>query len=69
MKRAGRPDLLLLHLLKVLLEPFLHPLAVVGRGAVLLEDVMVISRYPCASFDTILSFVWNAHLMHRGGGG
>ncbi len=33
MRRAGRPDLLLLHLPKVLLEPFLHPLAVVGRDA------------------------------------
>ncbi len=70
MKRAGRPDLLLLHLPKVLLEPFLHPLAVVGRGAVLLEDVMVISRYPSASFDTILSnLFWNVHLLHPGGGG
>ncbi len=33
MRRAGRPDLLLLHPPKVLLEPFLHPLASVGRGA------------------------------------
>jgi hypothetical protein len=48
MRRAGRPDLLLLHLHKVLLEPFLHPLAVVGRDA--RKDVMVISRYPSASF-------------------
>jgi hypothetical protein len=33
MRRAGRPDLLLLHLPKVLLDPFLCPLAVVGRDA------------------------------------
>ncbi len=32
-RRAGRPDLLLLHLPKVLLEPVLLPLAVVGRNA------------------------------------
>jgi hypothetical protein len=31
--RARMPDLLLLHLPKVLLEPFLHPLAVVGKDA------------------------------------
>jgi hypothetical protein len=68
LRRAGRPDLLLLHLPKVPLEPFLHPFAVVDRGAVLLEDVMVISRYPSVSFDTILSnLFWNFHLLHPGG--
>jgi hypothetical protein len=31
---------------------------------------MVISRYPSASFDTILSnLFWNVHLLHPGGGG
>jgi hypothetical protein len=35
----------------------------------MLEDVMVISRYPSASFDTILSnLFWNV-LLHPGGGG
>jgi hypothetical protein len=48
-----RPDLLHPHLRKVLLEPVLHPLAFLGRGAVLLEDVMVISGYLSAFFDTI----------------
>ena len=52
-RRARRPDLLHPHLRKVLLEPALHPLAVVGRGAILLEDVTVISGYLSASFDTI----------------
>jgi hypothetical protein len=34
----------------------------------MLEDVMVISRYPSASFDTILSnLFWNVHLLHPGG--
>ncbi len=36
----------------------------------MLEDVMVISRYPSGSFDTILSnLFWNVHLLHPGGGG
>jgi hypothetical protein len=34
---ARRPDLLHLHLCKALLGPVLHPLAVLGRNAVLLE--------------------------------
>jgi hypothetical protein len=34
---ARRPDLLHSHLRKALLEPVLHPLAVLGRSAVLLE--------------------------------
>ncbi len=31
-RRAGRPDLLLLHLRKVLLKPVLHPLAIMTGG-------------------------------------
>ncbi len=48
-KRARRPDLLHPHLHKNFLEQLLLPLAVLGRSAVLLEDVMVISSYVCAS--------------------
>jgi hypothetical protein len=44
-RQAGTPDLLYPHLCKVLFEPVLHPLAVLGRAAVLLEDVMGISSY------------------------
>jgi hypothetical protein len=66
MRRAGRPDLLLLHFPKVFLEPFLHPLAVVGRGAGRCNGD---PRYPSASCDTILSnLFWNVHLLHLGGG-
>ncbi len=42
---ARRPDLLLPHLRKVLLEPILCPPALVGRSAVLLEDVKAIFIY------------------------
>jgi hypothetical protein len=56
-RQAGKPDLLHPHLRKVLFEPVLHPLAVLGRAAVLLEDVRVISRYLSASFDTIFSYL------------
>jgi hypothetical protein len=56
--RARRPDFLHPHLRKVLLDPILHPLAVVGGGAVLLDDVMMISGYLSASFQHyILIFV------------
>jgi hypothetical protein len=50
-RRAGRPesaDLLLLHLcnlLQGLHEPALRPLAIVGKGAIQLKDLMVISSY------------------------
>jgi hypothetical protein len=56
--RAGRPDPLLLHLrslLKDLHEPVLHPLALVGKGAIQLTDLMVISSYLSASYDTSFS--------------
>jgi hypothetical protein len=41
-----------------------------GRSAVLLEDVMVISSYVSVSFDIILSYLfWSVHLLHPGGWG
>jgi hypothetical protein len=54
----GRLDLLHPHLRKPILESVLHPFAVLGRSAVLLEDVMVISSYVSASLDTILSYLF-----------
>ncbi len=57
-RRAGRPDLLHPHLRKVLLGPVLHPLAVVGRSAVLMAAVMAISGYLRASFDTLFSYLY-----------
>jgi hypothetical protein len=57
-RRAGRPDLLHPHLRKFLLESVLHPLAVVGRSAVLMEAVMMISGYLRASFDTLFSYLY-----------
>ncbi len=41
-RQAGKPDLLHPHLRKVLFEPVLHPLAVLGRAAVLLGGFPVI---------------------------
>ncbi len=57
-RRARRTNLLLPHLRKVLLEPVLHPLAILGRDAILLEDVMVISSYP----STLSSHICHVHL-------
>ncbi len=54
--RAKSLDLLHPHLRKVLLEPVLHPLAVVSKGTVLMEAAMAISVYLSASFDTIYLF-------------
>jgi hypothetical protein len=42
---------------KILFEPVLHPLAILGRAAVLPEDVMGISSYLIASFDTVFSYL------------
>jgi hypothetical protein len=56
-RQAGKPDLLHPHLPKVLFEPVLHPLAVLVRAAVLLEDVMGISSYLSTSFDTIFTYL------------
>ncbi len=56
-RQAGKPDLLPPHLRKVLFEPVLHSLAVLGRAAVLLEDVMGISSYLSASFDTVFPYL------------
>jgi hypothetical protein len=56
--RAGKPDPLLLHLrslLKDLHQPVLHPLAFVGKGAIQLTDLMVISSYLSVSYDTSFS--------------
>jgi hypothetical protein len=65
----GRPDLLHTHLRKPILELVLLPFAVLGRSAVLLEDVMVISSYVSASFDTILSYLfWKCSSPAPGGG-
>jgi hypothetical protein len=48
----------------------LSSLAVLGRSAILLEDVMVISSYVSASFDTILSYLfWKCSSLALGGGG
>jgi hypothetical protein len=65
----GRPDLLYSHLCKPILEPVLHPFAVFGRSAVLLEDVMVIYSYLVHS-STLSSHICsgNVHLLHPGGG-
>ncbi len=69
-REARRPDLLHPHLRKGFLEPALHPLAVLGRAAVLLEAVMGISSYVSASFDTILSYLfWKCSSPAPGGGG
>jgi hypothetical protein len=57
-RRARRPDLLHPHLRKVPLGPVMHPLAVLGRGAILLKDVMAISGYLSASFDKIFSYLF-----------
>ena len=47
-----------------------HSCILLLSWAAVLEDVLVISRYPSASFDTILSnLFWNVHLLHPGGGG
>ena len=61
-RRARRTNLLLPLLCKVSFEPVLHPLAVLGRGAILLGDVMVISSYLNASFDTVSSHICLVHL-------
>jgi hypothetical protein len=45
-RQAGKPDLLHLHLRKVLFEPVLHPLAVLGRAAVLLGDFQLSKYHP-----------------------
>ncbi len=68
---ARRPGLLHPHLRKALLEPVLHPLAVLGKSAVLLEDEVMISSYVRASFDSILSYlhVLEIFIPFRGGGG
>jgi hypothetical protein len=42
---ARRPDLLHSHLRKALLEPVLHPLAVLGRSAVLLRLILVLEMF------------------------
>jgi hypothetical protein len=60
-RRARRTNLLL-PLLRKVLEPVLHPLAVLVRGAILLEDVIGISSYLSASFDTISSHICPVHL-------
>ncbi len=43
---AGKPDLLFPHLRRVLLEPVLHPVAVLGRAAVLLGDFQLSKYHP-----------------------
>ncbi len=52
---------------KALLDPILRPLIVVGRGTVLLEDVMAISSYlvhpPTPFFSSLF---WNVHLLLQG---
>jgi hypothetical protein len=45
-RQAGKPDLLHPHLRKVLFEPVLHPLAVLGRAAVLLGDLQLSKYHP-----------------------
>ncbi len=55
---AGRPDLLILNLhnlLQGLPEPALRSLAFVGKGAIQLKDLMGISSYLSASYDTSVS--------------
>jgi hypothetical protein len=54
-RQAGKPDLFHPHLRKILFEPVLHPLAVLGRAAVLLEDVMGISSYLSTVHPSTLS--------------
>jgi hypothetical protein len=57
-RRAGRPDLLILNLhnlLQGLPEPALRPPAFVGKGAIQLKDLMGISSYLSASYDTSCS--------------
>ncbi len=68
MRRAGRPDLLLLHLPKVLLEPFLRPLAVVGRDAGRCNGDFQVSK--CILRHYPLKFVLECSSpAPRGGGG
>jgi hypothetical protein len=66
----GRPDLLYPHLRKPILEPVLHPFAVLGMSAALLEDVMVIYSY-LVHPSTLSSHICsgNVHLLHPGWGG
>jgi hypothetical protein len=45
-RQAGKPDLLNPHLRKVLFEPVLHHLAVLGKAAVLLEDFQLSKYHP-----------------------
>ena len=45
-RQAGKPDLLHPHLHKILFEPVLHPLAVLGRAAVLLGDFQLSKYHP-----------------------
>jgi hypothetical protein len=57
-RRARRPNLLLLHLRNLpqgLHEQVLRPLAFVGKVAIQLKDLMVISSYIGASYDTRFS--------------
>ncbi len=69
-RRARRPDLLHPHLCKSLLDPVLHPVAVLGRSAILMADVIVISSYVSASFDIILSYLfWKCVISCAGGEG
>jgi hypothetical protein len=67
MRRAVRPDLLLLHLPKVLLEPVLHPLAVVGRGAGRCNGDFQVSK--CILRHYPLKFVLEYSSSAPGGGG
>ncbi len=45
-RQAGKPDLLHPHLRMVLFQPVLHPLAVLGRAAVLLGDFQLSKYHP-----------------------
>jgi hypothetical protein len=57
-RRAGMPDLLLLHLRNLpqgLHEPVLRTLAFIGKGDIQLKDLMVISSYLSSSYDTSFS--------------
>ncbi len=63
MRRAGKPDLLLLHLPK----PFLHPLAVMGRGAGRCNGNFQVSRHPWTLSSQICSGMFISGT--RGGGG
>jgi hypothetical protein len=54
-RQVMRPNLLLLHLRNLpygLHEPILRPLAFVSKGAFQLKDLLVISSYLSASYDT-----------------